>query len=78
MREVYYPVGVGTDSLGNLYIGDHGNGRIRKISQSGMMTTVQILVVQTFWNLAVDNKGQLVLFPSQVLTASPGSPQRAW
>lgn len=34
-----YPQSVATDSGGNVYIGDVGNGRIRKVSQSGIITT---------------------------------------
>ena len=33
------PVNISVDSAGNLYIGDHGNGRIRKVS-GGVITTV--------------------------------------
>lgn len=35
-----YPSGVTVDSTGNLYIGDTGNNRIRKVSASGMISTI--------------------------------------
>jgi len=34
------PYGVALDSAGNLYIGDSGNNRVRKVSASGIITTV--------------------------------------
>jgi len=38
--QLYTPVGVAVDSAGNLYIADFGNGRIRKVSAGGTITTV--------------------------------------
>ncbi|MGD1096719.1 MAG: hypothetical protein ABSB35_32580 [Bryobacteraceae bacterium] len=61
--EVYYPVGVAADSLGNLYIADHGNGRIRKISKSGIITSVDLgsssVSSGQVWGVAVDSKNNL-------------------
>jgi uncharacterized protein (TIGR03437 family) len=37
--QFYNPAGLAVDSLGNLYIADYGNNRIRKVS-GGMITTV--------------------------------------
>jgi sugar lactone lactonase YvrE len=37
---LYYPSGVAVDSIGNLFIADYGNHRIRKVSSSGIITTV--------------------------------------
>jgi hypothetical protein len=34
------PRGVATDKAGNVYIADHGNARIRKVSPDGIITTV--------------------------------------
>ncbi len=38
--ELYHPVGLAFDATGNLYIADEGNHRIRKVSISGIITTV--------------------------------------
>ena len=38
--ELNYPTGVAVDSAGNLYIVDSGNNRIRKVSASGIITTI--------------------------------------
>jgi hypothetical protein len=38
--ELAGPCGVALDAAGNLYIGDTGNGRVRVVSPSGIITTV--------------------------------------
>jgi sugar lactone lactonase YvrE len=37
--EINYPFGVCADSIGNIYIGDQGNFRIRKVDTNGIITT---------------------------------------
>lgn len=36
----YYPIGVAVDGVGNVYVGDSNNHRIRKVTQAGVVTTV--------------------------------------
>ena len=38
--ELYWPNGVAIDGIGNLFIADYGNNRIRKIGTNGIITTV--------------------------------------
>ena len=38
--QLYFPYGVAPDGMGNLYIADTSNHRIRKVDASGMITTV--------------------------------------
>ncbi len=38
--ELAYPMAVTVDAAGNLYIGDAGNIRVRKVSPSGVITTI--------------------------------------
>ncbi len=37
---LYYPQGVGFDVLGNLYIADNNNDRVRRVDTNGIITTV--------------------------------------
>lgn len=37
---LYFPEGVGFDAIGNLYIADHWNNKIRRVDTNGIITTV--------------------------------------
>ena len=43
------PTGVAADGLGNIYIADYGNNRIRKINDSGIITTIAGTGIARFW-----------------------------
>ncbi len=38
--ELHFPWGVAVDASGNVYIGDQGNNRIRKVATNGVITTI--------------------------------------
>ena len=38
--QLNFPLGICTDSTGNLYIADYRNHRVRKVSPAGIITTV--------------------------------------
>lgn len=38
--QLFTPLSLATDTAGNLYIADSGNGRVRKVSTAGIITTV--------------------------------------
>src|SRR6185312_3343533 len=78
--EVNYPVGITFDNAGNLYIADRYNYRIRKISTSGVITTVAgngtgaysgdggQATAASLWqpySVAVDNVGNIYIADSQ-------------
>jgi uncharacterized protein (TIGR03437 family) len=62
--QVYLPTAVAVDSKGNIFIADHGNGRIRKVSAVGnVITTVAgngaSIPAGNVWGLAIDNADNL-------------------
>ena len=46
--EIYNPIGVAADNLGNIYIADLYNYRVRKVNSSGIITTVTGNGTQTY------------------------------
>ena len=55
------PTGVGVDSAGNVYIAEAFGNRIRKVSQTGTITTVA--GIESPWHVAVDATGNLYVTP---------------
>jgi uncharacterized protein (TIGR03437 family) len=60
---LYLPSGVAVDTRGNVYIADHGNRRIRKVSPAGTITTVAgtgtNVPVGDVWAVATDSADNL-------------------
>ena len=68
-----YPTNVAGDGFGNLYIPDTNNGRIRKVYQSGIITTF-VAGLSDPYSVAVDAVGNLIIADSShdlILRASP-------
>lgn len=63
------PAGLAIDSAGNIYVADSGNGRIRKITPSGVVTTIAGI------NSSVDGTtvGSVFEFPQAVAVDSTGN-----
>lgn len=71
--ELRNPTGVAVDDLGNVYIGDDGNGRIRKVDNFGIITTIAgggsvyggdggpatAVLFDTPWCIATDDSGNV-------------------
>jgi uncharacterized protein (TIGR03437 family) len=68
-----YPDGVCADASGNVYISDWGNGRVRKVNPSGIITT--FASISNPAGLAIDSQGLVYVsdyFDGYVWTISPG------
>ena len=55
------PRGVAVDGVGNLYIADTGNHRIRKVDPTGVITTIEWKRLETPEAVAVDGVGNLYI-----------------
>jgi sugar lactone lactonase YvrE len=80
------PVGLAMDSAGNLFIADHGNGRVRKVSPWGVISTVAgngtnhlagsgpratAAGLEGPYGVAVDATGDLLIADSATFTYDP-------
>ena len=63
------PAGIAVDGSGNVYVGDTGNGAVRKVTPAGVVTTVAS--VAPLGCLAIDTSGNLYAGSSAVVEISP-------
>lgn len=74
--ELYGPIGIAVDSTGNIYIGDRDHNRVRKVSTTGIITTIAGTGAAGFsgdggdataakinhpYGVAVDNRGNVYI-----------------
>ena len=74
--ELYHPIGIAVDNAGNLFIGDRDNNRVRKVSTTGIITTIAGTGAAGFsgdggdataakinhpYGVAVDNRGNVYI-----------------
>ena len=53
------PTGIALDASGNVYIGDAGNDKIRKITPAGVVTTLAVTGIKDAFGLVLDATGNL-------------------
>jgi uncharacterized protein (TIGR03437 family) len=79
----YFPRGIAVDLAGNIYVGDTGNFRIRKIDTNGIITTIAGIGLLGYSgdgglavNAQINNVGGLVVDPAGNLIFADGSNNR--
>jgi hypothetical protein len=76
--QFYYPEGIAVDNLGNIFVADAGNNRIRKITSTGFVTTLAGNgtfgfadgngTLAKFWTpsgIAIDSNGAIIVAEKQ-------------
>ena len=78
--ELFHPTGLAIDDTGNIYISDYGNYRIRKVSTTGIITTIAgtgtpgsygngiaatLAQIYYVWGIKMDHSGNLYLADAQ-------------
>ena len=66
--ELNYPWGVAVDFFGNIFVADNQNGRVRKISTNGIITTV---ASQGVSGIAVDGSGNAFISGGWIWRLAP-------
>jgi len=67
------PSGVAADSVGNIYFTDRGNGRVRKINTSGVISTIAGTGTQGFSGDGGAATAAQLNYPDQIAVTSDGS-----
>ena len=67
------PMGFGLDAAGNIYIADTFNGRVRKVSTDGIVTTIAGTGIQAYFGDGGTATEAGIFFPHDVATDSSGN-----
>lgn len=70
---VQYPVGVACDAVGNIYVDDYGNNRIRKINTAGIISTIAGSSVYGFSGDGGPSTASQLYYPMGIAVDGPGN-----
>ena len=71
--KIQYPTGVATDHMGNLYVADNGNNRIRKINSAGIINTIAGSAAYGFAGDGGPSTASKLYYPRSVCTDISGN-----